>query len=206
MESTTRRRLSPEQRRDQLLGIGARLFAERPYDEVWIEEVAELAGVSRGLLYHYFPTKRDFFAAIVERATAHMLAATEIAPDLPMDDQVAAALDAYIDFFLASPQSVQAVNRGAMAGDAGVQCTIQRELAVLQDRMVGALGVTGEARKLAALAVHGWLAFVRAVCVEWIESRTISKAELRALCLRSLAGALEPVARLDTLPAVDRRT
>jgi AcrR family transcriptional regulator len=52
-----RQRLSPERRREQLLQIGARLFAEHPYEDVWIEEVAELAGVSRGLLYHYFPTK-----------------------------------------------------------------------------------------------------------------------------------------------------
>jgi AcrR family transcriptional regulator len=53
----SRRRLDPEQRRAQLLDIGARLFAERAYEDVWIEEVAELAGVSRGLMYHYFPTK-----------------------------------------------------------------------------------------------------------------------------------------------------
>lgn len=54
----TRRRLSTEERREQLLSVGARLFSESPYDEVWIEQVAEIAGVSRGLLYHYFPTKR----------------------------------------------------------------------------------------------------------------------------------------------------
>jgi AcrR family transcriptional regulator len=65
--SRTRRRLSTGERREQLLSVGARLFSESPYDDVWIEQVAEIAGVSRGLLYHYFPTKRDFFAAVVER-------------------------------------------------------------------------------------------------------------------------------------------
>ncbi|MGW2857715.1 helix-turn-helix domain-containing protein, partial [Streptomyces sp. NPDC001215] len=69
----TRRRLSTGERREQLLAVGARLFSENPYDEVWIEQVAEIAGVSRGLLYHYFPTKRDFFAAVVERAAAWVL-------------------------------------------------------------------------------------------------------------------------------------
>ena len=72
----TRRRLSTGERREQLLSVGARLFSESPYDDVWIEQVAEIAGVSRGLLYHYFPTKREFFAAVVERESERMLAMT----------------------------------------------------------------------------------------------------------------------------------
>ena len=72
----TRRRLSTGERREQLLSVGARLFSESPYDEVWIEQVAEIAGVSRGLLYHYFPTKRDFFAAVVERESERMMRMT----------------------------------------------------------------------------------------------------------------------------------
>ena len=71
-----RKRLDREQRRTQLLDIGAQLFADRSYEDVWIEEVAEIAGVSRGLMYHYFPTKRDFFAAIVERESQHLLEVT----------------------------------------------------------------------------------------------------------------------------------
>ncbi len=74
--TSARRRLAPEQRRAQLLDIGARLFADRPYEDVWIEEVAELAEVSRGLMYHYVPTKRDFFAAIVERESCPVKAMT----------------------------------------------------------------------------------------------------------------------------------
>jgi AcrR family transcriptional regulator len=200
MATSTRRRLDPDQRRSQLLGIGARLFAERPYEDVWIEEVAELAGVSRGLLYHYFPTKRDFFAAIVERATAQLMAATELSPDLPMAEQVAAGLDAYIDHFLEHPHAVLAVNRGALSGDPTVQGLIEREMRVLQERMLGALGLTGHDREVAALALHGWLAFARAACVEFVRRRTVAKDELRALCLRSLTGALGNTVRLDDLP------
>ncbi len=79
----TRRRLSTEERREQLLTVGARLFSEDPYDDVWIEQVAEIAGVSRGLLYHYFPTKRDFFAAVVERESERMLRMTAAVPGCP---------------------------------------------------------------------------------------------------------------------------
>ena len=89
----TRRRLSPEDRRAQLLALGAELFASLPYDEVHIEAVAEQAGVSRGLLYHYFPTKRAFFAALVREGAARMAADTE--PDIGLAADRAAATAAY---------------------------------------------------------------------------------------------------------------
>ena len=91
-----RRRLGTEERRAQLLAVGARLFSEHPYDEVWIEQVAEIAGVSRGLLYHYFPTKRDFFAAVVERESERMLRMTAAEPGVPVREQLAASLDAFL--------------------------------------------------------------------------------------------------------------
>src|SRR5436853_7646623 len=69
----TRTRLDIDLRRQQLVEVGMELFAKRPYDEVWVEEIAAAAGVSRGLLYHYFPTKRDFFVAVV-RAQLERLA------------------------------------------------------------------------------------------------------------------------------------
>src|ERR1051325_8865737 len=94
----TRRRLSTGERREQLLAVGARLFSESPYDEVWIEQVAEIAGVSRGLLYHYFPTKRDFFAAVVERESERMLRMTEAVPGLPVHEQISTGLDAFLGY------------------------------------------------------------------------------------------------------------
>ena len=63
---TPRRRLSPEDRRAELLALGAEVFGQRPYDDVRIDEIAERAGVSRALMYHYFPDKRAFFAAVVK--------------------------------------------------------------------------------------------------------------------------------------------
>src|SRR6201995_1364861 len=63
---TARRRVSPDDRRSELLALGAEVFGQRPYDEVRIDEIAERAGVSRALMYHYFPDKRAFFAAVVK--------------------------------------------------------------------------------------------------------------------------------------------
>lgn len=198
--TTARRRLDPEQRRGQLLDIGARLFAERPYEDVWIEEVAEVAGVSRGLMYHYFPTKRDFFAAIVQRASEQLLGSTEIDPELPMEQQVSAGLDAYIEYFTKNPHGVLAVNRGSLSGDQAIQGIVDWELGVLQQRMLDALGLEGHSRDVAAAAVRGWLAFTKAVCVDQLQKPTMAVAELRELCLRTLVGALGSSVHLEDRP------
>ncbi|MFH5206919.1 TetR/AcrR family transcriptional regulator [Antrihabitans sp. NCIMB 15449] len=198
--STARKRLDPEQRREQLLTIGARLFAGRPYEDVWIEEVAELAGVSRGLMYHYFPTKRDFFAAIIRLSAEKLLASTEVDPELPIADQVAAGLDAYIDFVVDNPHNVMAVNRGALSGEKDIREIVEWELGVLQQRIVEAVGLQGHSKDVATIAVRGWLVFTRAVCVDWVESRAVTRDELRELCLRTLAGALGPSVPLDEPP------
>ncbi|CAJ0557514.1 unnamed protein product, partial [Mesorhabditis spiculigera] len=155
----------PRQRRTQLLDIGAQLFADRSYEDVWIEEVAEIAGVSRGLMYHYFPTKRDFFAAIVERESQHLLEVTAPDATLPVREQVAAGLDAYFAY-------VKSHSRGQ------------------QIRILDALEFEGERRQLAAVAVRGWIAFVRAVCLDWLDQPSIPQEELRVICLRTLSGAL----------------
>ena len=78
--SEPRRRLSPDDRRSELLALGAKVFGERPYDEVRIDEIAERAGVSRALMYHYFPDKRAFFAAVVQAEGDRLFEATNTPP------------------------------------------------------------------------------------------------------------------------------
>jgi AcrR family transcriptional regulator len=75
--SESRRRLSPDDRRNELLALGAEVFGQRPYDEVRIDEIAERAGVSRALMYHYFPDKRAFFAAVVRAEGERLFEATD---------------------------------------------------------------------------------------------------------------------------------
>lgn len=80
-ETIPRQRLEVDARRAQLVALGIELFSTRPYEEVRIDEVADAAGVSKGLLYHYFPTKRDFYVATLREAAGALLA--ETADDAP---------------------------------------------------------------------------------------------------------------------------
>src|SRR5438128_10633060 len=114
-----------EARRRQLLDLGMELFSRNAYDDVWIEEVAERAGVSRGLLYHYFPTKRDFYVAVSRAAAEEVRELTEPDPALGPLEQVRAGLDAFLCKAAERSQGFLTAYRGRMAGDPEVRAIVE---------------------------------------------------------------------------------
>lgn len=107
-----RERLTTDARREQLLVTGTELLQHRPHTEVSIEEIAEAAGVSKGLLYHYFPTKNEFIVAALERGQREL--AARLVPDesLPPIKRLDASLDAFLDYVEAHPAAFAAIFRG----------------------------------------------------------------------------------------------
>jgi len=192
---TPRRRLDPAQRRAQLLDVAAQEFAARPYEAVQMEQIAGHAGISRALLYRYFRTKHDLFAAVYQQAADQLLAQTVLDPAVPMIEQITVGLETHFDYFLANRNTVLAANR-TLAGDPVIQAVIADELAVLRQRLVDASGLTKHARDLMSAALAGWLLFVRVLCVEWLATQSFSRTELRGICVGALLGALDGVTDL----------
>jgi AcrR family transcriptional regulator len=187
---TARRRLAPEDRRALLLDAGAQLFAALSYEDVQMEEVARRAGVSRALLYKYFASKRDLFAAVYRQAADGLLAATVLDPAVPLREQVIAGLDAHFDYFAANRNAVLAANR-TLAGDPVIQEIITGELAELRRRILDVSALSGRAKDLLASVLTSWLLFVRVLTVDWLTDGTPSREELRAISVGALFGALE---------------
>ena len=98
MAAPRRARLSTDARREQLVALGIDIFSERPFDEVSIDDIAAAAGISKGLLYHYFPSKRDFYVAVIRSAADEMQALTEPDPALEPRERLAAALERYLEY------------------------------------------------------------------------------------------------------------
>src|SRR5689334_8073665 len=117
--SAARRRLSPEDRRNELLALGAEVFGQRPYDEVRIDEIAERAGVSRALMYHYFPDKRAFFAAVVRNEGEKLFEATNTPPDsdASLFEQLKTGVLAYVHYDEAHPHGAWAAYMGMGRND-----------------------------------------------------------------------------------------
>jgi AcrR family transcriptional regulator len=192
---TGRQRLDPAERRARLLAVGAGLFAAKPYDDVLMEDVAERAGVSRALLYKYFPSKKDLFAGVFREAADDLLAVSEFDPAVPVLEQVPAALDKHIDYFAANRNTVLAANR-TLAGDPVIQAIIADEFAVLRSRVLDAAGLAGARRETVSAALTAWLVFVRVLCVSWLADEAFSRTVLRDMCVGALRGALDAVVDL----------
>ncbi|WP_280484983.1 TetR/AcrR family transcriptional regulator [Nocardia cyriacigeorgica] len=189
---STRRRLAPEQRRRLLVEAGARLFAERPYDAVLMDDVAAAAGVSRALLYRHFPTKRELFAAVYEQAAADLLVATELDASKPFAEQLAAGLDAHFDYFEANAHSVIAANR-VLATDPAIQAIISGELGELRRRLLDVLGVEGRLREATSAVLMSWLTYVRVLTIDWLDNGSLTREQIRQVSVGALLGALEPL-------------
>ena len=95
-------RLTPDQRRSQLLDLGVRLLATRSLDELSIDVLAEEAGISRGLLYHYFGNKHAFHEAVVRRAADDLIAQTAPPAEGEPLERLLASVTAYVDYVVAN--------------------------------------------------------------------------------------------------------
>src|SRR6476646_6491740 len=111
-----RTRLSPEQRRSHLLDLGVRLFAPRSLDELTIDVLAEEAGISRGLLYHYFGGKHGFREAVVRRAVDDLVAQTAPPAGGEPLDRLLASLAAYVDYVQANHEGYRSIVKTAASG------------------------------------------------------------------------------------------
>jgi AcrR family transcriptional regulator len=190
-------RLKPQQRREQLLDTAAAMFAQKPYEDVMVEDIVARACVSRSTLYHYFPTKRDLYVAIFKRSSNRLLARANPDPQLPLAEQLATGLEAHIQYFVDHPCDAITINRGALSDDPAIQAIITEELNVIGQRLIDKLVAEGCLRDVTEIAVEGWLAFVRAACVKWIQSQNISRADLTEMCIRAFDCALDtPISRL----------
>lgn len=189
----TRTRLSPEERSQQLLDLGAELFAATPYEDVHIERVAELAGVSRGLLYHYFPSKRAFFAALVRRQAEVM--ARETAPDLTLSpvEQLGHGVEAFLDHVARHRHGSRAAHHGGASADPEVRAIIEESMRLHEQRILDVLAPDAPSPELLRVAVRSWLVMLRSIGQEWIDRPELGRDAVRDVCVGAFVGMVQGV-------------
>ena len=92
-----RRRLSPGDRKKEILAAAARAFSEQSYDDVHVDAVARDAGASRALVNHYFRDKRGLFLAVIQQLVERLPRIVRSDLDLPCEEMVAANTAAWLD-------------------------------------------------------------------------------------------------------------
>ena len=184
-----RTRLSPEQRRTQLLDLGVALLATRSLDDLTVDLLAEQAGISRGLLYHYFGGKQAFQEAVVRRAVDDLVAQTAPPAGGEPLDRLLASMTAYVDYVTDNYEGYASIVRAAQSGNETLRRLHEEARRVLTDRIFteDAQGEVIPDTPATRLAVRGWSAMTEELVLAWAADRgTVSREDLLAALTGSL--------------------
>src|SRR5437870_4767545 len=190
------RRLQVDERRRQLLDAGAALFAERAYEEISMRDIAQAAGVSKPLLYHYFPSKIELFKAAVAEKAAELQALIEPAGEGSPVEQLAQSLDAYLAWIEQNAQTWSKLMQSAATLPEArelVEGFRERTMALV----LAELSAGRKPRPALRSAIKGWLGFMDAAILDWAQARDLPRAKLRDLLLAVFAGALIAAQQAD---------
>ncbi len=192
--SLTRRvRLSPDARREQLLDLGVRLLSTRTLNELSIDVLAEEAGISRGLLYHYFGNKQDFHRAVVRRAADEVIRVTRPDDSLEPLERLAQSLEAYVGYVEDNYEVYSTLVHGAASGNEVLREIYADARTALTGRIFESLEEFGLRDGPAVrLLTNGWAAMVEETVLSWVPGRQIPKDELLALLTAALPAVLAP--------------
>ncbi len=196
MTVPARHRLQIDERRAQLLALGMRLFAERSYDEVSIDDIAEAAGVSKGLLYHYFGSKRDFYVATVRDAAETLQRQTEPDMSLPPEERARSGIEGYLGFVEAHAGAYSALMRSGIGTDPEVAAVVEHTRDAIVARMMSNMGFT-EPRPIFRFVLRGWIGLVEAASLDWLARKDVTRKVLVRTLLESLYAVIMIAMKMD---------
>lgn len=196
-------RMSPDSRREQLLELGVRLLAHRSLEELSIERLAEEAGISRGLLYHYFGNKREFHRAVVRKAADDLIAVTAPTDAGEPLERMIGSLGRYVDYVIANREGYLSLVKGAAGGDEDLREIYEEARAALTDRIFRS-STTSELAEFGVvdspgvrLMLRGWSAMAEEVVLSWIDDdRGLTREDLIGAIALALPAMTAPVSPL----------
>jgi len=182
-------RLQVDERRRQLLELGARLFATHSYAELSMARIAREAGISKALLYHYFPSKQDFFVATLQQGAEEIARRTEPGPDLPAMEALAGSIDGFLGWIEENEMAYRKTME-SVGSVPEVRVLIDQIRDATSARILEGLGAGHPPPPKLRAAARAWLWFMDGVVLDWLEHKDMSRAEVRDLLLGSLAGSI----------------
>jgi AcrR family transcriptional regulator len=180
-------RLDVDERRRRLLELGTELFARHGYEELSLARIAREAGISKALLYHYFPSKQAYFAATLEQAAAELAEVTQPDPEKPPVEQLAGSLGAYLGWVERHMGAYDKLLRSVGAVPE-VREMVDRVRDETAERILA--GLPNERTPELRAAVRGWLWFMDGVVLDWVEHRDLDRQRILGLLLGTLLGAV----------------
>ena len=182
-------RLDVDERRRRLLALGVDLFTRHSYAELSMAAIAREAGISKALLYHYFPSKQAFFVATLQQGAGELAQLATVDPSLPPAEQLTRALDAFLVWVEEHADAYGKFLEGATT-HAEVRELVDQVRGGTADQILAGLAPDGTPPPALRTAVHGWLWFMDGVLLDWVAHRDLERAQVLGLLLGTLLGAV----------------
>ncbi|GAB2740894.1 TetR/AcrR family transcriptional regulator [Streptomyces bullii] len=197
MTTGVRRRMGVEERRQQLIGVALELFSRRSPDEVSIDEIASAAGISRPLVYHYFPGKLSLYEAALKRASDDLAARFMEPHEGPLGARLLRVMGRFFDFVDEHGPGFSALMRGGPAvGSSTTNALIDSVRQAAYVQILSHLGVTDPPARL-ELVVRSWISLAESTALIWLDGRRIPRAELEAQLVHDFAALAAVSAAYD---------
>ncbi len=186
-----------DERREQILACARELFRERSFEDVSAGEIAAAAGVSRGLLNHYFGTKRDLYlAAVEEMLRIPLITAPSFAAGASLRDRISAGVGGWLELLeLNSETWLTALDRAAPRGDARLDRLMEdaRDRAVAGITEVIGLSPLAEEHVRVQGVLHAFAGMAQSASREWLERGRLTREEVHRTLESSLLHLIEQV-------------
>ncbi|MEV8021112.1 TetR/AcrR family transcriptional regulator [Streptomyces sp. NPDC086554] len=197
MTTGVRRRMGVEERRQQLIGVALDLFSHRSPDDVSIDEIAAAAGISRPLVYHYFPGKLSLYEAALQRA-ADDLAERFVEPrEGPLGARLLRVMGRFFDFVDGHGPGFSALMRGGPAvGSSTTNALIDSVRQAAYVQILAHLGVTDPPARL-ELVIRSWISLAESTALIWLDGRRMPRAELELQLVHDFAALTAVSAAFD---------
>ncbi|HEY9437507.1 MAG TPA: TetR/AcrR family transcriptional regulator [Streptomyces sp.] len=188
MTTGVRRRMGVDERRQQLIGVALELFSTRSPDEVSIDEIAAAAGISRPLVYHYFPGKQSLYEAALRRAADELSGSFREPHEGPLGARLLRVMDRFFDFVDEHGPGFSALMRGgpAVGSSSTANAMINRVRQAAYEQIIAHLGVGDPPARL-ELAVRSWVSLAESTALIWLDGRRIPRAELELQLVHDFA-------------------
>jgi AcrR family transcriptional regulator len=196
MPAARRVRLQIDERRKQLLDLGIEIFSTQPYEEISIESLAEAAGISKGLLYHYFRGKREFYVEAIRAASLQLRALTKPNPKLPPVDRLRAAIDAHLTYLEQHGAVYSAIYRGGLAIAPEVGKVVEEHRQVVLRWFLRNMGIV-RPRPVLRTALRAWISMVEGASLDWISHRELDRSALGELLMAGYFAVLHKAVEID---------
>lgn len=186
-----------EERRQQLIGVALELFARRSPDEVSIDEIASAAGISRPLVYHYFPGKLSLYEAALKRAAQDLASRFEEPHEGSLGGRLLRVMRRFFDFVDEHGPGFSALMRGGPAvGSSTTNALIDSVRQIAYEQILSHLRVTDPPARL-ELLIRSWISLAESTALIWLDGRRIPRAELETQLVHDFAALAAVSAAYD---------